>query len=153
VMLALIGIASVPLLVFAATNIGLQGTFPDDHAATGHYGFMAAFSFTVIGAGLLASLRPDGWRLTAWVTGLLPALLGLTSLVYPDVSSSLGLVWALAAVAWGVVFVTAAEFTKDAASPKLLGLGGGIPKDDTSVSSDLEPTTRTPRRRGFPESS
>jgi len=34
--------------------------------------------------------------------------------VYPDVDSSLGLVWALAAIAWGVVFVAAAKLTRDA---------------------------------------
>ncbi len=105
VLLALIIMAAVPLLAFASTNIGLQRTLTDDHAALGHYGFMAAFSFTVIGVGLLASLRPDGWRLTAWVAGLLPALLGLASGVYPDVASSLGLGWRLAAIAWGLGFV------------------------------------------------
>jgi hypothetical protein len=113
-MLALVVIAAVPLLAFAASNIGLQATVADDHAGMGHYGFMAAFSFTVIAAGVLAGLRPAGWRLTAWVAGLLPALLGLTSLVYPDVPSSLRLGWALAAIAWGVVFVAAAELTSAA---------------------------------------
>jgi hypothetical protein len=111
VMLALVIVAAVPLLAFASIKIGLQRTATDDHAALGHYGFMAAFCFTAIGVGLLASLRPVGWRLTAWVAGLLPALLGLTSVAYPDVDSSLGLVWALAAIAWGVVFVVAAERT------------------------------------------
>ena len=99
-MLILVFIAAVPLLAFASTNIGLQRTAADDHAAMDHYGYMAAFSFTVIGVGTLASLRPDGWRLAAWVAGLLPALLGLASVVYPG-NSSLDVVWALAAVAWG----------------------------------------------------
>ncbi|HEX9887991.1 MAG TPA: hypothetical protein VGA69_00815 [Nitriliruptorales bacterium] len=121
VMLGLVIVAAVPLLVFASTNIGLQGAVTDDHAAAGHYGFMAAFGFTVIGVGVLASLRADGWRITAWVAGLLPALLGLTSVVYPDVDSSLGLGWALAAIAWGVGFVAAAELARDAEGPTLLG--------------------------------
>jgi hypothetical protein len=121
VMLALVIVAAAPLLAFASTNIRLQATLLDDHAAVGHYGFMAAFSFTVIAVGVLASLRPDGWRLPAWVTGLLPALLGVTSLVYPDSSSSLGPGWALAAIAWGVVFVAVAELTRDAEVPTLLG--------------------------------
>jgi peptidoglycan/LPS O-acetylase OafA/YrhL len=112
VTLALVGIAAVPLLVFAFTNVVLQGTVADEHAFLGHYGFMAAFSFTVIGLGLVASLRADGWRLTVWVTGLLPVLLGLTSLIYPHSSSSLASVWALAAIAWGVGFVAAAERTR-----------------------------------------
>jgi len=116
-MLALVGIAAVPLLSFAATNIGPQGTVGDDHDFLGHYGFMAALTFTVIGVGLLASLRPDGWRLTAWVAGLLSALLGLTSLVYPDPTSSLGLGWALAAIAWGAAFIAVAELTKEAHRP------------------------------------
>lgn len=112
VMLALVVLAAVPLLVFASTNIGLQRTAADDHAGLGHYGFIAAFSFSVIGVGLLASLRPEGWRLAAWVAGLLPVLLGLSSLLFPDVGSSLGLVWALAAIAWGLVFIGAAELTR-----------------------------------------
>ena len=117
VMLALAIIAAVPLLVFASTNIRLQRTATNDHFSAGHYGFMAAFSFTVIGVSYLASLRPDGWRLTAWVAGLLPALLGVTSLVYPGVDSSLRTVWALAAIAWGVVFVAVAELARQVKLP------------------------------------
>jgi hypothetical protein len=112
VMLALVILAAVPLVAFASTNIGLQRSVMNDHAALGHYGFMAAFSFTVIGVGLLASQQPEGWRLTAWVAGILPVLLGLTSLVYPDVDSRLGVFWAVAAIAWGVVFIAVAERTK-----------------------------------------
>ncbi len=109
VMLALVVIAAGPLLAFAFSNLALQRAGLTDHAVLGHYGFLAAFGFTVIGVGVLANLRPHGWRLTAWVAGFHPALLGVASVVVPDVDSSLGLGWALAAVAWGVVFVAAAE--------------------------------------------
>jgi len=129
-MLALVAIAVVPLLSFASTNIRLQETVPDDHAGLGHYAFMAAFCFTVIGVGVLASLRSDGWRLTAWVTGFLPALLGLASVVYPDVTSSLDQGWALAAIAWGAVFVATAELTKDAESRILLDPRGAVSKSE-----------------------
>jgi hypothetical protein len=157
VMLALVVIAAVPLLAFASTNLGLQRAVADDHAAMGHYGFMAAFGFTVIGVGLLASLRPDGWRLAAWMAGILPALLGLASVVYPEVSSSLGLAWAPAALAWGVVFVVAAELTKPAESPKPLGSRrgsrGGLSKDDTmepdrESSSSKAAETAVTRKQG-----
>jgi hypothetical protein len=114
VMIALVVIAALPLIAFAWTNIGLQRAGPTDHALLGHYGFMAAFSFTVIGVGLLSSARPDGWRLTAWVAGLLPASLGLASLVFPDIDGSLSVVWALAAVLWGFAFIGAAEFGRRA---------------------------------------
>jgi hypothetical protein len=78
-MLALVAIAAVPFSAFAFTNLGLQTTVSDEHAALGHYGFMAAFSVTVVGAGLLASLRLDGWWIPAWMAGLLPSILGLAS--------------------------------------------------------------------------
>ena len=130
VMVALVIIASMPLLVFASTNIGLQRTVTNDHFAAGHYGFMAAFSFTIIGVGLLASLRPVGWRLTAWVAGILPALLGITSLVYPDIDSSLRTVWALAAIAWGVAFVAEGELGKQAEGRRSLKHGAAESKSD-----------------------
>lgn len=154
VMLALVVIAAVPLLAFASTNIGLQRTVTNDHAGLGHYGFMAAFSFTVIGVGLLASLRPDGWRLTAWAAGFLPALLGLASLVFPDLDSSLGLVWALAAIAWGVGFVAAAELIRRrgrthpgrAGQPHMADLPPYPDSNgDTGVGPDRGSTTDTPR--------
>jgi hypothetical protein len=143
VMLAMVIIAAAPLLAFASTNIGLQATVTDDHAALGHYGFMAAFSVTVLAAGGLACLRPDGWRLTAWVAGLLPVLLGITSVAYPDASSSFGLAWALAAVGWGVGFVAAAELTRDAGVPMPLGPRGT--GSDTAVEPDRGATTGTSR--------
>ncbi|MEO7836340.1 MAG: hypothetical protein ABIS21_01710, partial [Acidimicrobiales bacterium] len=116
-MLALVGIAAVPLLAFASTNIRLQRKASADlHVLMGHYGFMAAFAFTIITVGLLASLRPVGWRLTAWVAGLLPALLGVTSLLYPDTASSLDQLWAIAAITWGAIFIAAAALTNDARS-------------------------------------
>jgi hypothetical protein len=111
-MLALVMIAAVPLLAFASTNIRLQRTMTNDHAALGHYGFMAAFSLTVIGVGLLASLRPDGWWLTTWVAAVLPFLFGVASVVFRDLDSSVGLAWGLAAIAWGVVLVAAARFIR-----------------------------------------
>lgn len=111
-LLALTVIAAVPLGVLAAANIGLQSTAGDEHAAAGHYGFMAAFAFTVIGIGLLASLRPVGWRLTAWVAGLMPVLLGAASLIYPAASSSLAPIWAIAAIGWGAGYVVTAEVVK-----------------------------------------
>lgn len=79
------------------------------HIALGHYRNFAALSFIVISAGILASLRPKGWRLAAWIAGGLPAILGLASIMLPDAESSLSLLWALAAIAWGIHFVVMAE--------------------------------------------
>jgi ABC-2 type transport system ATP-binding protein len=135
VLLALVAIAAVPLLAFAAASVGLQRAVTNDHAALGHYAAMAAFGFAVIGVGLLASLRLDGWRLPAWVAGVLPVLLGLASLVLPDVDSSLGPVWGLVAIAWGIVFVVANRLTR-----------AGFPRGRTPYADHAVPPTRPPER-------
>lgn len=108
-MLGLVAVAAVPLLALAATNVGLQRAGPNEHAVLGHYGYMAAFAFTVICAGLLAGARPLGWRLVAWVAGALPVLFGLASLLFPDVDSSLSAEWAAGAISWGVAFIALAQ--------------------------------------------
>jgi hypothetical protein len=108
-MLLLVAVATGPLLAFAWTNILLQRAGPGDHALLGHYGYMAALSFTVIGAGLLASARPDGWRLAGWVAGMLPIALAVVSLVYPDVDGRIAPLWAGAAIAWGVLYIGVVE--------------------------------------------
>lgn len=125
VMLALVFVAAVPLLAFAWANIELQRTATTDHALLGHYGFMAAFSFTVIGVGLVTSVQPEGWRLTAWVAAFLPALLGLASLVFPALDSRLDPGWALAAILWGFGFIAAAELHRRAIARENVIVEGG----------------------------
>ena len=128
VMLALTVVAAVPLLVSAWANIELQRTATTDHALLGHYGFMAAFSFTVFGVGLVSSVQPEGWRLTAWVAGLLPALLGLASLLFPGVDSRLAPGWALGAILWGMGFIAAAELhRRSVARGSVIAAGGATP--------------------------
>jgi hypothetical protein len=104
------------LLALAWTSVGMQRTLTNDHAQLGHYGFIAAFALMVIGIGLVTSVQPEGWRLTAWVAGLLPALLGLVSLVFPAVDSRLAPGWALAAIMWGMCFIAAAELHRRASA-------------------------------------
>lgn len=110
-MLALVGAAAVPLLAFASSNIRLQRDVDDVHMFMGHYAFMAALAYAIVGVGVLASMRPVGWRLPACSAGLLAALLGVTSLLYPESTSSLTTGWAVAAVVWAVTFVAVAART------------------------------------------
>jgi hypothetical protein len=138
VTVAMVAVAAVPLVSFASTNIRLQGAVRDDHYFQGHYAFMAAFSFTVVGVGLLASLRPEGWRLPAWVAGILSALVGTSALLYPDAASSLDAGWAVAAVAWGAVFVAAAERTKDAEGTAF----GSLRRGKVVVPAEPEPAAQ-----------
>ena len=132
-LVALVAVAAIPLLGYASTNIDRQQTVTDAHRFTGHYGFMAAFSFTVIAVGLLASLRLDGWRLPAWVAGLLPITVGMTSILYPDAASSLDTAWALAAITWGIAFAATAEVTARAEGGSLLGLRSNASSSEALV--------------------
>jgi hypothetical protein len=108
-MLGLVTIAAVPLLTFAFGQLELQRRALGEHAVLGHYGFMAAFSFGVIGIGLLATAGVKGRRLLGWVGGTLAASQGLMSLLFADVESRLEFPAALAAIGWGVAFVARVE--------------------------------------------
>jgi hypothetical protein len=111
-MVVLVAVAAVPLLSFVVSNVGLQRSGSGDHAALGHYGYMAALGLTVIGVGLVSSLRLEGWRLTAWAAGGLAVLLGVVSLVFPDVEGSVSAFGALAAIVWGAGYIAVGEIVR-----------------------------------------
>jgi len=89
-----------------------EATHDQEHVAVGHYRNMAVLSFIVILIGVLASFRPKGWRLAAWVAGSLPILFGFASVVLPSAESSLGVAWGIAAIVWGIVFISVAEVAR-----------------------------------------
>lgn len=130
----LVGVAAVPLLAFASSNLRIQRGIADAHTFMGHYGFMAALAFTAVAVGVLASLRPAGWRLTAWVSALLVAVLGATSLLYPDAASSLDTPWAAAAAAWAAAF--AAISTRESEASQ--AMASGVPE-----TADLKQAARS----------
>lgn len=136
-LLTLVVIAAAPLTILAFINTNLQiaggggtGLFDhsppalhDDslellndheqkHSNLGHYRNIAALSFIIILLGLLASSRPRGWRVAAWVAGFLPILLGIASVLLPEAESSLGVFWGVAAVIWGFAFIAVAEVVR-----------------------------------------
>lgn len=128
VLLVLVVVAAVPLLVFAAGQVDAQtadhaahdhggdGASAEEHQAhvdKGHFMLMAAFSFVVVGAGLLTSLRPPGSLLTGVVTGLLVGVFGIASIAFPEHASSAGVMWGVAALLWAVVFVGATRLSQD----------------------------------------
>lgn len=145
VLLVLVVVAAGPVLAFSASHVELQTSDHGDHAhdgsgadaeeheehvEVGHFMLMAAWGFLVIGIGVLASLRPDGWWLPAWFTGTMVVLYGLASFAFPEVASSAGRMWGVAAVAWGFGFVAAAEYTRYSDTPSPYGaIGETTPAD------------------------
>lgn len=132
VLLVLVVLAAIPLGAATATHVGLQtgaielGGHDHDHAAGGnaaeiheehiefgHFMLMTGFAIIVVGLGLLASLRPVGYRVPAWLAGVLLAAFGVGSIVAPEVSSSGGTMWGAGAIVWAIAFVGAAELSRD----------------------------------------
>lgn len=136
-LLALVIVAAVPLLLFAANQTALQlGTAGHSHAEhaeagsehekahqehidEGHFASMTGLAFAIIALGLLASLRPPGWWLPAWTAGGMAVVYGLASTLFPDLASSAGTLWGGLAVLWGMGLVATAELTQEegASSP------------------------------------
>jgi hypothetical protein len=82
-----------------------------------HWTTMAAMAFGVVAAGLLASARIRGWRLTAWCAGPGAAAYGLGSIVFrrfPGTSiphaGTRGMGWGLVALVGGLAFIAIAEW-------------------------------------------
>jgi hypothetical protein len=117
-MAILVAAGAVPLVWFALTTARLQrdGIPSDPHVQMGHWATMAAMSFGLVVAGLLASARLPGWRLTAWCAGLGAAVYGFASIVFhrfPDTNvpypGGEGVGWGVVAAVGGLAFVALAE--------------------------------------------
>lgn len=113
-LLALVAVGSVPLLIYARNQIGIQLSAPvgDEHAQFTHYAAMANVAITLLLVGLLASFRTTGWRIPAWGAGFVAIVLGLTSVVFPGQASSAGLPWGVLAIVWGLAFIAVAEWKR-----------------------------------------
>lgn len=111
IMLALVVIAAVPLAIYAFDQAAIQRACieGDLHCEEFHYAGMAAVSFAIPLAGMVASFSTRGWRIAAWLTGAAAAVFGLSAVLFPDHTSSVGPTWGSAAIAGGVVFLVVAE--------------------------------------------
>ena len=101
-------VAAVPLVPYAIEQFTLQGT-GDMHAMIHHYAGMLIFSGVLVALGLLASLKPTGWRVPLFSAAGMALGLGVFSVLYPGAASSAGTMWGGAAIAWGLVFAVAGE--------------------------------------------
>jgi hypothetical protein len=95
-----------------------QANFPanDPHVEEFHWIGMAVMAIGLVLMLVLASLRTQGWRIVAWLTGLGSIVYGAASIVfatYPgsDVPypSSEGSIWGVLAILWGAAAVILAE--------------------------------------------
>ena len=103
VLAGLVVMAAIPLIAYMAEQFALQGT-GDMHAAVNHYAGMVVYSGVLIALGLLASLKSTGWRIPLLTAASMALLLGVASVVLPEITSSVGATWGGAAIVWAVLF-------------------------------------------------
>lgn len=127
-LLGLVVVAAIPLLAFAAHQVGLQtGAIEAAHAHAGgghdaevhqqhiefhHFMFVTQWAVGAVGLGLLASLQPAGWRLAAWLAAAMVAVFAMAGLLAPSAASNPGFLWNLGAIVWALVFVSAAAMER-----------------------------------------
>jgi len=77
---------------------------------------MAAAAIAIVLVGMLASLKSQGWRISAWSAAAASIVVGTSSVVFPDAPGAVGRVWGTLAVGAGVLFLVLAELeTRSAA--------------------------------------
>jgi hypothetical protein len=113
-LLGLFALGAVPLLGYGALELSKQLTIgpANEHTFLVHYGAMAVVSTYVAVFGALALFRDRDWRFPAWSVGVVAAYLGLSSVAYPDVASSLGQLAGALLFVWAVAFLGGVEFTR-----------------------------------------
>lgn len=115
-LLGLTAVAAIPMIAYGMGQVALQGTVTDSHSALGHYGIMAAFAFATIVLGVVAGLRPRGWRIPAYSVSAMMVIFGLGSLVMAGQASSVSALGAALAILWGVMYVAVAEWRRQDAA-------------------------------------
>lgn len=108
VLVGFVLLAGMPFAVYAADQYALQAS-GDVHAQLDHYADMVTFALLVVLVGLLASVKPVGWRISLWSAAGLVGVLGAASILHPLLASSVGLVWGGLAMLWAIGFIVAGE--------------------------------------------
>ncbi len=103
--------AAVPVVFMIVDQLGLQasGVEADPHWQGLHYNFMGEFGLIFLLVLTLGASSLPGWRYSVWTGTFLAALMGMGFVVYPDMSSSQGLLWGLALVGFAGLWITLGE--------------------------------------------
>lgn len=107
-------LASIPIVAGATVvvvgEIGRQvnAVGADQHAEFGHYGLRAAMAVIVVLATLIGSSSISGRRLVAGLAVISLMYLGVAAILFPDQTSSPGVVWGVATIGAGLLYAWAA---------------------------------------------
>ncbi len=102
--------AAVPLGAYVVGQADLQRIDTSEHAEFFHWIETSFTACSVLFLGLLVSVRPAAYRLSAWSAGVTMAVMGVASLALEGKASALDAPWAWAAVVGSVIFVAVTEW-------------------------------------------
>jgi hypothetical protein len=107
-------LALIPAVKYGIDQGQLQYTATTDedlleHIEDHHFSGMAIHVLSIAFAALLASFAGSGRRIACWLVGATALLYGVTSLAFSDLAGAASTGWAIATLAWGVVFIAVAE--------------------------------------------
>lgn len=111
-LLGLLGVAALPLVAFAVSQLSMSSNGLDPHAVDGHYVMMVGLVTATLAYGLFAALGFAGWRLAAVLAAIPMVYYGLMSIAFPLQAGSTGAVWGAAAIIWAIAFVAIAEYSR-----------------------------------------
>lgn len=106
--LALLGLPAA--VAYGAPLVANTTEVEDITNEVSHYPMQASLALAVVALVALAAVTAG--RLPAWTAALTASWLGVESIVYPDLSASLGGTGGAVATAWGVLVVLAVELDR-----------------------------------------
>ena len=105
-------LALIPAVGYALGQASLQrnGLPGDPHIDMHHYSGQVSTALGIVAVSALVALRPPSWRVLAWLVGASAVVFGAASIAFPDFPSAPAAGWAWLLVAWGIGFVSVAEW-------------------------------------------
>lgn len=98
-------LTAVPAWIYAVSMSQLQhGPASDPHVAAHHWSGMAGAALAIVGAEIAASLRGQGWTLTAGIASTAGVLFGVAALIFSDLPGAPAPGWSWVAIAAGIGF-------------------------------------------------
>lgn len=118
---------AVPVFVYGA-NQGLiqRNSWPpsSDPHHNSHWFVMSELAFAIPLVAGVIGLGARGWQVVSWTAPAVLAALGIVSVLFPDVPSSLGIGWGMLAIIAAITFlvVSVAFMRRAAADPLVSGI-------------------------------
>jgi hypothetical protein len=96
---------AVPAWLYAVSMSQLQhGPTTDPHVAAHHWSGVAGAALAIVGAAIAASLRGEGWIVTAGIASVASVLFGASGLIFSDLPGAPEPGWSWLAIAAGIGF-------------------------------------------------